>query len=120
MDVIGLTGKRMGSEPAGVHGHRNERLPADQRDHPGGGDNPDVAHGDFFVLLLGSGGQDLPEAFDFDPVGQLHHHGPAVVMFPGPGLPGVLRTDPDITAGFFQGLQGARAHLLEKGPRRRP
>ena len=36
-------------------------------------------------------------------------------MLPGPGFPGILGADRDVSAGCLQGLKGAQTHLLEKG-----
>ena len=46
----------MGPEPASVHGHGDEGLPAGDRDDLGSGDDADVAHYDLVVTLLGRGG----------------------------------------------------------------
>ena len=78
----------MKPEPAGVQRECDEGFLALERDDPG---DADVADGDLVVALRGHGWQDPPEPLHLHPVGQLHHHGPAVEVSPGTGLPEVLR-----------------------------
>ena len=65
---VGAAGQGMGPEPAGIHGHGDEGLPASDRDDPGSGDDADVAYGDLIVALGGGAGQDLPEPLHLHPV----------------------------------------------------